>query len=407
MVRGRGGAWEKAGWEEALDTVAGRLQAIKAAGGGHALFGLASEDCSNEELLLFREVVSKAFAGSHLGTLDGGHLSTVSQAWGDLAGTFLGLKEAPWTRLPEADLLLLVGVQSGDTQPLVLSLVRRAALEHRVPVEVLGGADVMQPWTRHFVAAKPSDLACLIRALLGRVIGSGQMGNPLVRWRKIADEVGQEPVADFPGSAALEPKSVEAFHAMAAALAQARAPMIVAGTAVSGLRDPEGLKCLMYLALLKGLLPADTLRLVILKPRGNSAGAAKLGYAANGDGPSAVGWRGGIVLLGGREEVPPDVLKPMERLEFLAVIAPQIPAGLADRAHVLIPKPLWLEDEGSYTSLDGREVGRTRRVLSPPAGVKGAWETLAALAARAGLRPDVWTLEGLRDRTAAEMNLMG
>ena len=78
-------------------------------------------------------------------------------------------------------------------------------------------------------------------------------------------------------------------------------------------------------------------------------------------------------------------------LDFLAVISPYVPEALIDKADVFIPNPAWLEEDGTYTSLDGSETGYKKKVLEPPNGVRDSWQILSALAERTGFRPDFQT----------------
>jgi predicted molibdopterin-dependent oxidoreductase YjgC len=93
-----------------------------------------------------------------------------------------------------------------------------------------------------------------------------------------------------------------------------------------------------------------------------------------------------LILLGEEDDLrDPEMLSRMKSLDFLAVITSWFPENLSRSARVLIPKPLWLEEDGTYASLEGRRTGLCRGVLTPPPGVKPARETLAALGARFGL----------------------
>jgi anaerobic selenocysteine-containing dehydrogenase len=93
--------------------------------------------------------------------------------------------------------------------------------------------------------------------------------------------------------------------------------------------------------------------------------------------------KGGLVLL--EQDLFQDRphLQIPGDLDFLAIISPYWPVSLADCAHVLIPKPLWMETDGTCTGLDGSEIAFRRKVINSPAEIKSSWETLSGLAARA------------------------
>jgi NADH dehydrogenase/NADH:ubiquinone oxidoreductase subunit G len=144
----------------------------------------------------------------------------------------------------------------------------------------------------------------------------------------------------------------------------------------------------MYLALLKDVLQQNILRLVVLKPNGNSAAALKMRLATEKSSvEKAASWKRGLVLLAGDDLATSPFLNHLGGLEFLAVISPYFPEELADKAHVLIPKPIWLEEEGTYTSLDGQEIRYKKAVVSRPRGVDESWQTLLALMQRSEFHP--------------------
>jgi NADH dehydrogenase/NADH:ubiquinone oxidoreductase subunit G len=149
--------------------------------------------------------------------------------------------------------------------------------------------------------------------------------------------------------------------------------------------DSKGMISAVNLASRKGLSSEGTIRLIVLKPFGNSAGAWRLGLAADRDGPTDRKWRGALMLIGEELEPGKEILSALTGTEFLAVISPYFPAALSEKAHILFPKPLRMEEGGTYASLEGRETAFKKRVLSPPKGVKDSWRTLSALADRTGI----------------------
>jgi NADH dehydrogenase/NADH:ubiquinone oxidoreductase subunit G len=136
----------------------------------------------------------------------------------------------------------------------------------------------------------------------------------------------------------------------------------------------------------KGLGEGDVLRLMVFKAYGNSAGAWKLGLSSNGDSKGKALWKAGLVLLGSPKDMDSDALIHLRSLDFLGVISPYFPEALADRAHVILPKRLWMEESGSFTSLDGWETGAKPKVLEAPEGVRESLEILGALADGIGFR---------------------
>ena len=62
-----------------------------------------------------------------------------------------------------------------------------------------------------------------------------------------------------------------------------------------------------------------------------------------------------------------------------------------------------MEEDGTYTSLDGREIAYKQRILEPPEGVQRSWRTLLTLANLSGVASDVKTWNDLRDKVEQEI----
>ncbi|MDY6857639.1 MAG: molybdopterin-dependent oxidoreductase [Thermodesulfobacteriota bacterium] len=86
-------------------------------------------------------------------------------------------------------------------------------------------------------------------------------------------------------------------------------------------------------------------------------------------------------------------------------MSPYFPDSLADKAHVIIPKPLWIEENGTYSPLDGLEFCYMKKILNPPERVKKSWQTMVALADRTGFCPDLKTWDELNNKVDKEMEL--
>jgi NADH dehydrogenase/NADH:ubiquinone oxidoreductase subunit G len=195
----------------------------------------------------------------------------------------------------------------------------------------------------------------------------------------------------------------KAFQEMVSAFVHSTRPLILVGEAVTGLKSPSAFQDAVKLALSKGLDSGNVLRLMALKPYGNSAGAWKLGLSSNGAFKADASWKGGLLCLGHPKDLDSRAVAELGTLDFLGVISPYFPDGLADRCQVVLPKPLGLESAGSYTSVDGWETGVVEKVLDPPEGVKDSWETFNFLADQIGYRPKFKTWEDLSQKAQKEI----
>lgn len=393
MIRGQDGRWVIDTWEKAVGLLRTRLAALRDERDGEGLFALASSRCANEELFLFRDLMAKGWGAKTVGVLDGSQASLLS-AEDTMPVPY---QEASWRLIPESDFILVVGGGPNESQPVLSSLIRRSILEKGTKLAVIGQEDVMFPWTSCFVPVRGEGESLVVRALLGAV-------GPSLKGKGSAErQAGTSNPAKVMERAGLEGDARVAFTEVAQLFIRSDDPMIIAGDGAVGTENPGGLEALIELALLKGLLADHSLRLLVLKPSGNSAGAWKLGLSSYRTADTRKPWRGGVILLGGEEVTAPGLLDRLEALDLLAVLSPYFPESLTDKAHVLIPKPLWMEEEGTYTSVDGREVGYKRRVLQPPRGLKATWETILDLAQGTSFGPGVSSWEGLCQRVKEEM----
>lgn len=387
MIRGKDGRLNNATWDNALDLIAKAMKSRKE----DAILGIVSDKCSNEDILLFSDLMKKGLMASSVEALSESHLKTIHDAFAEIRKEFLALKEASWKDIPDADYILFAGADPDASQPLIASLARRAVVERGAKIGVVGPKDVMKPWTSHYISPKKGTEKLFFKALLAEAIASVHKPVRPVHIEDILKELGEVKVQDLLQKAGLDAEKNKVFQAMVESFSKAKAPMIVAGDWVTGLGDCKCLKHIMHLALLKELLPESTLRLVILKPNGNSSCAMKLNLWSDPEVTGEKGWQGALILLSDENvnnTMLPELLKD---LEFIAVMSPYFDEALAEKAQVLIPRPLWLEEEGTYTSLDGRETVRIKKVLDPPHGVRSTQETLISLAKRADFKLDLNT----------------
>jgi formate dehydrogenase major subunit len=392
MMRDANGTWKKVNWKTAIDRVESKMNAGQ---GGTGAFGLISGQCANEQLMIFRDLMQKGWAVDTLDTLDGRSLSIVASAWKGLAKNFLAFKEAGWRRILDADHILVTG--SFETQPLIGGLIRRAILEKRSTVTVLGGCDALSSWSEHHVPVAAGGESLITQAFLAQA-----SQHPLLSsgWKPVLSKLVSADVQRLLNQAGLEEPSRLSFVAAVDAFVQSRNPMVIAGNGVIDQPKDDCLRSLMLLSLIKGILPENALRLVILKHCGNSAGALKLGIPAD---VRAGAWQRGLMLLDDENLEGSTILDQLKGLDFLAVITPYFPEALKELAHVLIPRPIGLEEDGTYTSLDGQEIRTLYAIHRRPKGVSESWQTLLALMQRTDFHPSYARWKDISARVISEM----
>jgi formate dehydrogenase major subunit len=350
MVKDAQGQWRNQSWEQALDVVTDTFEAVRQRAG--AMFGIVSSGLSNESLILFKELMVERWGAGAIDTLDGDHFRHLLAAQGN--GSRRGIPdEAPWKQVAAADMVLMVGADPQNSHPVLVSLLRQAHLERKLPVAVIGQVRDAHLFGSLLVPAPGKDLPGVLSEL-GRLLQGDVPKSP-------------------GGKKGLKAEYKNALALIAQAYTQAKSPLIIAGERLSDSNN-GGLKELLDLAgAVSGGAPT-----VFLKPSVNSSAAWRLGIASRQVQENYTG--AGLLLLGDEYgDALKNWVKARTAPSFLTVITPYFEQAVASIAHVLLPKPMWMEEDGSYTSLEGAQIDLKPRVLDPPAGVLRTWEILQKL----------------------------
>ena len=400
MVKKADGSWSEASWENALDITVERLNAVRDANGGNAVMGFVSGLSSNEELVCFRDLMAKAWETEQIETLENSGFQNIYKIGLDKGQTF---KEVSWKKIAEADFILAVGAVTHDSQPAVSALVRKRIIQNNMRSAGIGPSDFMYPYGAHHIQVKNGDELLLIRTVLSEAIKVMKKTASAPDTGKIFEQMAPVKVKEIVKRLQLDAKGELALDEIIRDYVDSTNPLIIVGEDIAAQKDLSGLRALVNLALLKGLYGNDYLRLIILKPCGNSMGAYKLIHLADPSKQAQTIPKGGMVLLEQDPFQDRPHLKIPDGLDFLAVISPYWPDSLVDRTHMLIPKPLWMEMDGTCTGLDGSEIAFRQKILNAPDGIKPSWQTLVALSAKANVHLDYCSWDELRKKAEQEI----
>ena len=151
--------------------------------------------------------------------------------------------------------------------------------------------DHMPPFVSFKFSMKDEDLPLFIKAFRTEVTAAA----------KKLPQKSKGPAGSKQGVVAGLPKGAKkSFQEMVSAFVRSTHPLILVGEAVTGLKSPSAFQDAVRLSLSKGLDSGNVLRLMVLKPYGNSAGAWKLGLLSNGVSRVKDSWKGGLLCLGHR-----------------------------------------------------------------------------------------------------------
>jgi formate dehydrogenase alpha subunit len=206
LVR-RDGELVPAGWDEALDFVAGRLAELKKQGGGRALGALGASRSMNEENYLLQKFVRGALGSNNIDS--GARLRGAALYAGIEQVLGCGAVSHPFSHIREAQEILVVGADPLATSPIVGQLIKQAVrlegahltLVDPMPRTLNGG--FVDTWIRPAPGGQTAFLAGLVREIMA--LGSSASGeealgkNGLNRIRSALEALTPERVEDLTG----------------------------------------------------------------------------------------------------------------------------------------------------------------------------------------------------------------
>jgi len=411
-------------WFEVMDTVVGRLKAIKAQHGPNAIAGLITARCTNEELYLFQKLMRAAVGTNQVdSSARYGHLN-FTRALQHAAG--VGRMMNGYEQITKANVLLLIGTDITETNPVASLRVKEAFRVY--------GAQVI------VATSRLTNIAKLASHPLRIAVGSE-------RWfiKALVKAAVEEDLVDESATTA----APEAFVALKAAVAglswevltartgvpreaaveavrlYAEAPKAVILCAEGVTRHADGYASILNLvdlAWVTGKLTRPGCGVNALPEEANEQGAVDMGVApellpgqalyADEDARAkfATAWRGSLpspdpsatlmeILTRCREgrikalylvgENPlatlpasTGVREALEKVELLICQDPFL-TETGRLAHFVLPATTFAEKDGAFTNLEGK-VNRVRPALEPYEEARPDWEVFAALGTALG-----------------------
>lgn len=426
QVRGTDGRLKPASWEAALDSLAERIDAIRAEFGPAALGAFGSGALSNEKLYLLGKFARVALRTPHI-DYNGRYCMSSAAAGGNKAfGIDRGLP-FPVADIAGAEVVMLVGSNAADTLPPIMQwFEKQKAAGGRLIVADPRRTPTARVADLHLPITPGSDLA-LANGLLFVAIDE-----ELIDRNYIADRTtGFDEV--YPAALAYHPARVEritgvserSLRQTARLLARAKSSMVLTG------RGPEqqskGVDSVLgfiNLMLALGKIGKPNSGFGTLTGQGNGQGGREHGQKADqlpgyrlieneqhrrdiaavwGVDPASLPRKGksayemltslgpaggirGLLVMGSDVAVAsPDACRVNDGLASLDCLAvcDSFTNDTSRHAHFVLPVAQWAEEDGTVTNLEGRVLLR-RKAVERPAGVKTDIEVLCGLADRLG-----------------------
>ena len=418
--------FEPTGWDDALGTLAARLQAIVAEHGPDAIAFYISGQLLTEDYYAINKL-AKGYLGCN--NVDSNSRLCMSSAVAGYSGAFDFDGPPPaYEDLALADCFLLLGTNTAACHPIVWSRIRDRQAEGAFVI----CADPRATATAHgsdlHLPVRPGTDLALLNALLGVIERDGLVDDDFVArhtsgWEEcsaVARAWTPERAAEVCGvSAQLIEQAAHRFAGAGAALALWS--MGANQSTVGTLKN----RALVNLCLATGQIGRPGAGPLSLTGQPNAMGGRETGGLAHllpgyrkvtdADDRAAMAAHWGVpvgrlspepglpavalfeALEAGRMKAVwimatnPLVSLPdgqraraaLERAELVVVQDPHHPTETSSLAHAVLPAAAWPEKEGTMTSSE-RRIGLVRRALAPPGEARPDWEIVAGLARKLG-----------------------
>jgi assimilatory nitrate reductase catalytic subunit len=418
---------EPAGWDEALDLIAGRVRSLQAARGRDAVAVFGGGGLTNEKAYALGRFARVTLRTSLIDYNGRFCMSSAAAAGIRAFGVDRGLP-FPLSDLGGADTLVLVGANPAETMPpLARYLTEQRGRGGELIVIDPRRTPTAKRATLHLQPTPGTDLA-LANALLHQVIADGYLDKSFIQERTTGfDEVART-VAGYWPERVERMTGVPVADLKAAALSLARAGRAIVLTARGAEQHSKGTDTVtawINLALALGLPGRPGSGYGCLTGQGNGQGGREHGQKADqlpgyrriddpgarahvasvwgvhpddlpGPGVSATELLGrlgtpdgpaALFVFGSNPVVSAPRARLVERrlsaLELL-VVSDFVLSETAALADVVLPSAQWAEEDGTMTNLEGRVI-RRRALRPPPDGVRTDLSILAELSHRLGV----------------------
>jgi len=391
-------------WEEALATIARRLEETKEKHEGQSIGVFASTKATNEENYLVQKFARKVLETDNV---DNGirlcHASSILVLRESLGLPYpTGLLED----LEYADCILIIGSNPLENAPVLARRILRAK-EKGAKIIVAGPRRTRTSWrSDSFLQIYPGTDVQLIKAFIQTIFQSRLERKEFLRDRVENLNNLEGLVADFSPEIVSSTIGIEAEHIRKAALTFAladRASIVFGSGLTQHVNGTEAVGWLVNLALITGNIGRRGAGVFPLLDQCNMMGASDMGampefypgyVQAEPRGLTLVEMIGAahseqmkaMFIIGMNPMVSfPDTSSVEEALRKLDLLVVQdiFMTETAKLADFVLPTACWAETEGTFTST-GRRVQKLTGAVEPPGAALEGWRIIARLAEQLG-----------------------
>jgi formate dehydrogenase major subunit len=422
--------WREVEWDEAFAYTASELKRISAQYGKHALGGITSSRCTNEETFLVQKLVRAGFGNNNVDTCARVCHSPTGYGLKTTFGTSAGTQD--FDSVEQSDVILLIGANPTDAHPVFASRMKRR-LRAGAKLIVIDPRRIDIVRTPHIEAAhhlplRPGTNVAVLTAMAHVIVTEGLADEAFIKDRCDWDEYCHW--AEFVSASRNSPEFLEAVTMVPAADLRAAARLFATennGAIYYGLgvtEHSQGSSTVMAianLAMATGNIGRRGVGVNPLRGQNNVQGACDMGsfphelsgyrHISDGDTRRLFEADWGVSLDPEPGLRIPNMLDAATDGVFKALYCQgedilqsdpntaHVSAGLAamecvivhdlflnetaNYAHVFLPGSTFLEKNGTFTNAE-RRIQPVRRVMTPLNGLED-WEVTQRLAQAMGL----------------------
>jgi len=446
MVRARiDEPWREVSWEEAFAHVASEFRRIEARQGAHAIGGITSSRCTNEENFLVQKLIRAGFGNNNVDTCARVCHSPTGYGLKQTFGTSAGTQD--FESVEEADVILVIGANPTDGHPVFASRMKQR-LRQGAKLIVIDPRRidlVRMPHIEaaHHLALRPGTNVAVLTAMAHVIVTEGLVDEAFIRARCDWDEYQDwaafvaDPKRSPEATAPLTQVPADAQRAAARLYATGGNAAIYYGLGVT--EHSQGSSTVMAianLAMATGNIGRRGVGVNPLRGQNNVQGACDMGsfphelsgYRHVSDSHARAlfeadwgvklspepGLRIPNMLDAALEGVFKGLYIQGEDIVQSDPNTGHVTAGLAamdcvvvhdlflnetaNYAHVFLPGSSFLEKTGTFTNAE-RRIQMVRRVMTPKAGLED-WQVTQGLARALGLDWDYSHASQIMDEIA-------
>ena len=442
----RDGQFQEAGWDEAIELIAAKLNEIKTKHGPDSIAGLSSAKCTNEDNYVFQKFIRAA-----IGTNNVDHCARLCHA-STVAGLAKAFGSGAMTNsideLQNAECIFVIGSNTTEAHPVLALEVKKAVRQNGAKLIVADprSIDLVGFSSLHMPQRPGSDVA-LINAMMHVIIKEGLADDEFIANRTENFQAVAEIVKDFTPEKAAEITTVPAEDIIKAARIYANAStssIIYSMGITQHTTGTDNVLTLANLAMLTGNVGAESTGVNPLRGQNNVQGACDLGALPNVyPGYQQVeddavrqkfekAWNAklsgqkGLTVVEMLHAVETDAIRAiyvmgenpamsdpnlnrtraaLEKVEFL-VCQDIFLSETAEYADVVLPATCFAETDGTFTNTE-RRVQRVRKAVAGPGESRDDWKIICDVSTKLGYKMNYANASEIMDEIARVSPIYG